>query len=918
MDDRTSQEATPQRAATTPTAGPSFDPRDLIPTPIFCASPEGRLAWMNGAAESLTGRHAASVAGESFTCMFPDEWKRKVARSMLRERRQGRTEFYLEAPIVTGGVDTRWVGLHIRLATAANGRSAYVCAAHDLHEIHSEIDVLKRRTREMAARLEEATAGAELKSNFLASMSGELRAPMNGVIGMSRLLLDSNLDRDQRTWTEVIQGSGQQLLELVDDILDYSRIESGQLAIGSMDFDLRVTVDAVASLLATQAHESNVHFSSVVHHRVPSLVNGDPGRVRQVLLQLAQCALDQAEGGEVQLRVELVEETAHQAVVRFWVNRIGAAIGGDAETESGLLAVYGGHAAPGSRFGGRALGLTIARRLVSLMGGDSGSTSIADLGSKLWFRIPLGKQAERPATAPRTAERGDVNRLRALVVDGDAFARGSVREAIAAWGATCDETDGGLEAIEAMKSAAAAGNPYGAVIVDLEVAELDAETFARTVRGDGLLAGTPLALVTGMGRPGDAARAEAWGYGAYFVKPIESVELRAALSELLAREAGASGRLVTRHSVAEMKKSRVRVVVVEDNPIDQLVIASALRRVGYAPEMVPNVEAAATTLAAQPADVVFVDVASAGDDGIERARALRASCDANGGRRTPIVALVGRVREEDRTRCAEAGIDDLLGKPVDLEALVATVGRWADAEPAAEPAPAIESNEVAEPVAEPLAEVAEVVAEVEVVEAVEAVEVQDAEPSVEMAAESAPEAEAVAESAPEAEAVAESAPEVVAEEVPGESTVESELPVASTSNPWDAGEIAVLDAACLDAVSMGNPEIRGLMVDAFLTRSRQPLERLKKAAEWKDVRAVEFQAHALAGMCRSVGAVRAEWVLDRVAQSVLGGQMDDLDAGVAAVEAELENVRAEWKRGTAAASGSAMDAGWAEGEQRAA
>ena len=314
MDDRTSQEATPQRAATTPTAGPSFDPRDLIPTPIFCASPEGRLAWMNGAAESLTGRHAASVAGESFTCMFPDEWKRKVARSMLRERRQGRTEFYLEAPIVTGGVDTRWVGLHIRLATAANGRSAYVCAAHDLHEIHTEIDVLKRRTREMAARLEEATAGAELKSNFLASMSGELRAPMNGVIGMSRLLLDSNLDRDQRTWTEVIQGSGQQLLELVDDILDYSRIESGQLAIGSMDFDLRVTVDAVASLLSTQAHDSNVHFSSVVHHRVPSLVNGDPGRVRQVLLQLAQCALDQAEGGEVQLRVELVEETAHQAV----------------------------------------------------------------------------------------------------------------------------------------------------------------------------------------------------------------------------------------------------------------------------------------------------------------------------------------------------------------------------------------------------------------------------------------------------------------------------------------------------------------------------------------------------------------------------------------------------------------------------
>jgi PAS domain S-box-containing protein len=898
MDDRTSQEATPPRAAVTSAASPSFDPRDLIPTPIFCASPEGRLAWMNAAAESLTGRHAAAVAGEPFSCLFPDEWKLKAARAILRERRRGRTEFYIEAPIVTGGVDARWVGLHVRLATAANGRTAYVCAAHDLHEIHTELDVLKRRTREMAARLEEATAGAELKSNFLASMSGELRAPMNGVIGMSRLLLDSNLDRDQRTWTEVIQGSGQQLLELVDDILDYSRIESGQLAIGSMDFDLRVTVDAVASLLSAQAHDSNVHFSSLVHHRVPSLVNGDPGRVRQVLLQLAQCALDQAEGGEVQLRVELVEETAHQAVLRFWVNRIGGALGGDAEAEAGLLAVYGGTSAPGSRFGGRALGLTIAHRLVSLMGGDSGATSIPDMGSKLWFRIPLGKQADRPATAPRAAERGDVTRLRALVVDGDAFARGSIRETIAAWGATCDEARGGLEAIEAMKSAVVSGSPYGAVIVDLEVAELDAATFARTVRDDAMLAATPLALVTGMGRPGDAARAEDWGYGAYFVKPLESAELRAALTELIAREPGSSARLVTRHTVAELKKSRVRVVVVEDNPIDQLVIASALRRVGYAPEMVGDVEAAAVTLAAQAADVVFVDVASAGEEGIERARALRASCDASGGRRTPIVALVGRVREEDRTRCAEAGIDDLLGKPVDLEALVATVGRWADATPPSEAEVEAPAVEVAE---EPIVEVAAVeVAEEPVVEvAVEVVE----EPVIEVVVDIVEE--------PVIDLVTEPFAEV---EAP---LAETEAPVAPV-NAWDAGEIAVLDATCLDAVSMGNSEIRGLMLDAFLTRSRQPLERLKKAAEWKDVRAVEFQAHALSGMCRSVGAVRTEWVLDRIAEYAVGGRMDEVDAGIAAVDAELEAVRAEWKRGAAPAVEPASDSSRDEGELRAA
>jgi CheY-like chemotaxis protein/HPt (histidine-containing phosphotransfer) domain-containing protein len=303
--------------------------------------------------------------------------------------------------------------------------------------------------------------------------------------------------------------------------------------------------------------------------------------------------------------------------------------------------------------------------------------------------------------------------------------------------------------------------------------------------------------------------------------------------------------------------------------------------------MVGDVEAAAATLAAQAADVVFVDVASAGDDGIERARALRAACDASGGRRTPIVALVGRVREEERARCAEAGIDDLLGKPVDLEALVATVGRWADATPSAEAEVEAPAVEVAE---EPIVEVAVEVAE---------------EPVIDVMTEPLAEAEMP---------VAEAETPVAEIEAP---VAEPEAPMAPV-NAWDAGEIAVLDATCLDAVSMGNSEIRGLMLDAFLTRSRQPLERLKKAAEWKDVRAVEFQAHALSGMCRSVGAGRTEWVLDRIAEYAVGGRMDEVDAGIAAVDAELEAVRAEWKRGAAPAVEPASDSGQDGGELRAA
>jgi len=774
----------------------------------------------------------------------------------------------------------------VRLATAANGRTAYVCAAHDLQEVHSNLETLTRRNRELTARLEEATAGAELKSTFLATMSSELRAPMNGVIGMSRLLLDSGLDRDQRTWAEVIQSSGNQLLELVDDILDYSRIESGQLAIGSMDFDLRVTVDAVSSLLATRAHDANVQFSSLVHHRVPSLLNGDPGRVRQVLLHLAGTALDQADGGEVQLRVELVEETAHQAVVRFWVNRIGGPLGGDPAIEANLLDLFGGGTggteAGARRLGGRALGLTIGRRLVTLMGGDGGGSRVSDIGSKLWFRVPLGKQAERPAEEPGTtaASRADVLALRALVVDGDAAARATVREAVASWGATCDEAEGGLEAIERLKTAAGQGRPYGAVLVDLEVAELDAESFARAVRADASTASLPLVLLTALGRPGDAARAESWGYDAYFVKPVDAAEIRAALAEVGGRTGPDRGRLVTRHTVAEMKKRRVRVLVVEDNPIDQLVIASALRRVGYTPEMALNVEDAADAMARQAADVVFVDVASAGEDGYARAADLRAACDAvsEPGPRIPIVALVGRVREEEKLRCTEAGVDDLLGKPVDLEALVATVDRWigerapegeaVTGEPATTAAATIGETPVAEAAPEPF-----VITRSEWVEPVPAAleRVEEVPTTPVWAAPADPDVPAAHETT-----------EMVALAEPTESAAEV---------------LPVIDATCLDAASMGNAEIRGLLVDAFLTRTRQPFERLQKAAEWKDARAVEFQAHAMRGMCVSVGAARCAAALARVEERATAGHLDAVAEAIGVVERELAAVRAEWTGG---------------------
>lgn len=865
MDDPNSQDATTSErsGAPVPTAL-SFDPRDLIPTPIFCASQDGRLVWMNAAAEQLTGRLAPAIAGEPFSVLFPEHGRRQIARQFVRMRRKKTKDFYIEAPLLTGSEDAHWVGMQVRLVCTANGRSAYLCSAHDLQQIHGELEDLRRRGRESEARLAEATAGAELKSAFLASMSHELRAPMNGVIGMSRLLLDSDLDRDQRTFAEVIRGSGEQLLELVDDILDYSRIESGQLEIGRMDFDVRVTVDAVAALLVSDAQERGVTFSSWVHHRVPSRLNGDPGRLRQVLLNLSHQALRMAEGGELSLRIELVEESAHQAVLRFWVNRAYSAPNsedaahafdafGDVEG-----ATMGANPSPVPS-GSRGLGLSISRRIVHLMGGDTGVVAVPGLGTRLWFRAPLGKQMEIAEPVPTATAEVGLSGLRVLVADASESARQAVVERLSAWGCVCDEAEGGLDALERLKNNAASGRAYAAAIVDLEIPELDAGMLAGAVREDLALTKTGLILLTTVGRPGDAARAGAWGYDAYFVSPLDDEQLSGVLHESLRRrrfvaaetgdKAGAEPPLITRFTLAEQRRRRVRVLVVEDNPIDQLVVLSALRRVGYAPEAVMTGEDALAACARQPFDILFLDLGMTGIDGVEAASRIRAAEPE--GRRTPIIALTGRVREGERERCLEAGMDDFLPKPIDLELMCATVEKW---------------------VHKPDLVVAGSTADAGVDTPTMEAEQPAPEPAPELALH--PEAQPPA---PELEPPMES-------DVAWVDANPASWPTPTGAN-WES--IPVLDPARIETSSMGNPELRSMLVDAFLARTQQPLTRLKVAYGSGDAGQVEIQAHALLGLCSTLGATRAAALFERIASMASQGGLAGIEDLVARSESEV-------------------------------
>jgi PAS domain S-box-containing protein len=905
MDEPTSQDANVSDGSPAPAPNTlSFDPRDLIPTPIFCASPEGRLVWMNAAAEALTGRAASTIAGEPFSILFPEENRIRIARQFLRQRRQGAREFYVEAPLATGTADAHWVGMNVRLATAGKGRSAYLCSAHDLQTVHLELDELRRKARELAARLEEATAGAELKSDFLAAMSQELRAPMNGVIGMSRLLLDSDLDRDQRTFAEVIMGSGEQLLELVDDILDYSSIESGQMEIGRMDFDVRVTVDAVAALLAAGAYDKSMPFSSWVHHRVPSRLNGDPGRLRQVLLNLAKTALRTGEGGELQLRVELVEETAHQAVLRVWVNRLWNDSVLDPRVGSAFDAFgMGEHEALAAGGGSVALGLGISRKIVRLMGGDTGVQAVEGLGSRLWFRVPFGKQAEVSAPAPTALPEVGLSGIRVLVADASDSARRALSQTLSDWGSVCDEAAGGLDALERLTKASASGRAYALAIVDLDLPELDAHALAQAIREDKSLAATGLVLLTTVGRPGDAARAAEWGYDAYFASPVVHTQLKEALIEVLRRhkntgaaDAALERPIVTRFLLAEEKRRRVRVLVVEDNPLDQLVVLSALRRVGYAPEAVTTGEAAVAANHAQPFDIVFMDVMMDGIDGCEAARAMRAAEEP--GRRTPIIALTGRVRDEERERCREAGMDDFLPKPIDLELMCATVEKWVKSPaeirafaPAETPANA-EPIVAIEPVTaiEPTAAIRPWVAPVESATP----DVTAPPQSTDATAALMPVAETVwdewtalgdEESVDQDTLIGESAEEVAPSE---EVAPPSAEPIVD-----DLADLPVIDPERIESSSMGNPELRSMLVEAFLARTHQPLERLRLAYAANDARAVEIQAHSLKGLCGAVGASRAAALFDRIENAAGDGHLAAIEEWSKRAAVELQRAMEE-------------------------